>query len=144
MAKYSKYFTSSPDWERYSSDRSRPELALKSEPPKPSPIDIMADRAAQAVDEGKWESEHPPESYGYTMREEKVQVRDGEEIGVKIYHPQNATEDILAENKLPLLFVTHGGGWVQGTCVTEEAWLLYQLFLNFHLVVVSVDYRLAP
>ena len=58
MAKYSKYFASSPDWERYSSDPSRPELALKTEAPSnPNPIDIAADRAAQAVDEDKWAAE---------------------------------------------------------------------------------------
>jgi acetyl esterase len=140
MAKYSKYFASSPDWERYSSDPSRPELALQSEPKKPNPIDITADRAAQAVEEGKWAAVHPPESYGYTAREEKVTMRDGYQVGVKIYHPKNVT----TEKKLPLLFVTHGGGWVQGTYITEEVWLLYPIFMNFEFVVVSVDYRLAP
>jgi acetyl esterase len=77
----------------------------------------------------------------YTAREEKVAMRDGMQIGVKIYHPKNAASD---KKKLPLLFVTHGGGWVQGTYVTEEAWLLYPLFVNFGFVVVNVDYRLAP
>ena len=141
MAKYSKLFTSSPDWERYSSDPSRPELAFKSEPPKkPNPIDIAADRAAQAVDEGRWAQEHPPESYGYTTREQRVTMRDGYQVGVKIYHPKNAT----TEKQLPLLFVTHGGGWVQGTYITEEVWLLYPLFTSFEFVIVSVDFRLAP
>ena len=149
MAKYSKYFASSPDWARYSSDPSRPELALNAEPPKPNSFDIEADRAAQAVDEGKWASEHPPKGFGYTAREEKVKVRDGCEVGVKIYRPKNTEKeeekvDGKEKKKLPLLFVTHGGGWVQGTYVTEELWLLYPLFVNFEFVVVSVDYRLAP
>jgi hypothetical protein len=64
MAKYSKYFASAPDWERYSNDPSRPELALRVEASKPAPMDVEAGRAAQAVDEAKWEAEHPPESYG--------------------------------------------------------------------------------
>jgi acetyl esterase len=140
MAKYSKYFTSSPDWERYSSDPSRPELGVQSEPRQSNPIDIAADRAALAVEEEKWAAEHPPESYRYTAREEKVTMRDGHQVGVKIYHPKNAT----TEKKLPLLFVTHGGGWVEGTYITEEVWLLYPIFMNFDFVVVSVDYRLAP
>jgi acetyl esterase len=142
MAKYSKYFASSPDWERYRNDPSRPELALKSEPSKPVPIDVDADRAALAVEEGKWAAQHPPESYGYTAREEKVTVRDGAQIGVKIYHPKSHAA--ATGKKLPLLFVTHGGGWVQGTYVTEEAWLLYPILTNFDVVIVNVDYRLAP
>lgn len=140
MAKYSKYFASSPDWERYSSDPSRPELALQSESSKPTIVNVAADRAAEAVWEAVWAAEHPPESYGYRAREERVTMRDGYRIGVKIYHPENATKD----KKLPLLFVTHGGGWVQGTYITDEVWLLYPIFKNFEFVVVSVDYRLAP
>ena len=110
MAKYSKYFTSSPDWERYCNHPSRSELALKSEPSKPTSIDIGADRAVQDVEEGKWAAVHPPESYGYVTREEEVTMRDGHQIGVKIYHPK----DHVAEKKLPLLFVTHGGGGRRG------------------------------
>jgi acetyl esterase len=140
MAKYSKYFASSPDWERYSSDPSRPELALQSEPKKSNPIDITAERATLAATEEKWAAEHPPESYGYTAREEKVTVRDGYQVGVKVYHPKNVTTG----KTLPLLVVTHGGGWLLGTYITEEKWLLYPIFMNFELVVVSVDYRLAP
>ena len=67
-------------------------------------------------------------------------MRDGHQIGVKIYHPMNAT----GKKKLPLLFVTHGGGWIQGTFITEESWLLYPIFTNFEFVVVNVDFRLAP
>jgi acetyl esterase len=143
MAKYSKYFTSSPDWERYSSDPSRPELALKAEPSKPTLIDIDADRAAQDVEEGEWADAHPPGSYGYVTREEKVTVRDGFQVGVKIYQPKDHVAQ-KARKRLPLLFVTHGGGWVQGTYITEEVWLLYPILTNLEVVVVSVDYRLAP
>jgi acetyl esterase len=141
MAKYSRYFASSPDWERYSNDPSRPELALKPEPSKPDPIDIAADRAAQTVEEGKWAAEHPPESNGYITREERVTTRDGVQIGVKIYCPK---KHATTAEKLPLLFVTHGGGWVQGTYVTEEVWLLYPILTGLEVVIVNVDYRLAP
>jgi acetyl esterase len=149
MAKYGKYFASSADWERYSSDPSRPELALRSEPSKPAVTDVEADRAVQAVEEGRWAAQHPPESYGYTAREEMVTLRDGAQIGVKIYHPAShaaaaATATGKKKKKLPLLFVTHGGGWVQGTYVTEEVWLLYPIVTNFEVVIVNVDYRLAP
>ena len=45
---------------------------------------------------------------------------------------------------LPVLFVTMGGGWIQGTHTTEECWLLWPLYEVFDLVVVSVEYRVGP
>lgn len=135
--KYGKYFASNRDWERFSN--SRPDLALKTQPSQVQPFDIKADREAQAVDEDEWATAHPLEEFGYSARLEKVVVRDGHKVEIKIYRPLKT----MAKD-LPLLFVTHGGGWVQGTFVTEEAWLLYPIFQNFEFVVVSVDYRLAP
>ena len=138
MAKYSKFFTSDPDWQSYY--EKNPDYAPKTEPSLVGPVDISADRKAQVKEEARWSKEHPLESFGYSATTSTVSARDAYEVPVKIYHPIHAT----TRSSLPLLFVTHGGGWVQGTFVTEEAWLLYPIFKEFQFTVVSVEYRLAP
>jgi hypothetical protein len=52
-----------------------PELAMQFELIKPNPTNVVVDRVAQVVDEGKWAAEHPPESSGYKAREERVTIR---------------------------------------------------------------------
>lgn len=47
-------------------------------------------------------------------------------------------------SKLPVFFVTMGGGWIQGTHTTEECWLLWPLYEVFDLAIVSVEYRVGP
>ena len=135
--KNTHYFASSPDWERYSTLNRYP---LRHPPYKPVKLDIVADRREQTISESKWSASHPLSDVGYSSRMEHVQVRDGAKIEIKVSRPIRIDE----RTPLPLLFVTHGGGWVQGTHVTEEAWLLWPLFKAFDLVVVSVGYRLAP
>jgi acetyl esterase len=132
-----RYFEADPDWARFSSERG---YALKEPPYTPVTLDIHADRDAQKISEGEWETSHPLLNVGYGSRTERVSVEDGTRIEIKI----SRSLRVDPEAKLPLLFVTHGGGWVQGTHITEEAWLLWPLFQGFDLVVVSVDYRLAP
>ena len=138
MAKYSKFFSSDPDWQRYY--EKNPEYALETEPSLVGPVNISADRKAQMVEEARWSKEHSLESFGYSATTSTVSVRDAYQIPIKLYHPLQARD----RSSLPLLFVTHGGGWVQGTFVTEEVWLLYPIFKEFQVTVVSVEYRLAP
>ena len=135
--KNAHYFNSDPDWARFSSERG---YTLKQPPYGPVTIDIQGDREAQRITEGEWEISHPLRDVGYSSRIERVQVGDGASVEIKISRSMR----IDARAKLPLLFVTHGGGWVQGTHITDEAWLVWPLFQGFDLVVVSVDYRLAP
>jgi acetyl esterase len=135
--KYAHYFDSDPDWLRFASEHGYP---IKEPPYAPVTLDIEADREAQKISEGEWETCHPLRDVGYSPRIERVQVRDGEKVEVKICRSTR----VDSEQRLPLLFVTHGGGWVQGTHITEEAWLLWPLFQRFEFVTVSVDYRLAP
>jgi acetyl esterase len=135
--KYAKYFASDSDWERFS--KTQDGLQLKTEPSLVVPFDLDHDRKAQVVDETEWANKHPLEDVGYRTRLEKVVVRDGEEVPIKVYHPIGRETE-----SMPLLFVTHGGGWVQGSFITEEAWLLWALFPLKEFVIVSVEYRLAP
>ena len=135
--KYAQYFKSDPDWERFS--KTREGLELKTDAALAAAFDLDHDRKAQKLDEADWASKHPLTDVGYSAQFEKITVRDGFEVPIKVYHP------ISKENeRLPLLFVTHGGGWVQGSCITEEAWLLWALFPLRKFVIVSVEYRLAP
>jgi acetyl esterase/lipase len=107
---------------------------------------LAAGRASQLVEEGDWARTHPLSSVGYESRTTTVKVRDGAEISVKVSWPDSARiharqRDTLS---LPVLFVTHGGGWIKGTHITEEAWLLWPLYEHFDFVVVSVEYRVGP
>jgi len=61
------------------------------------------------------------------------------EIAVRIYRPRTAA----TAAKLPLLVYFHGGGWVIGDIETHHT-MCQRLCDAGSLVVVSVDYRLAP
>jgi acetyl esterase len=139
MADNSHYFVSDPDWASFAEKNG---YALKSEPYEIPNIDLPSDRAAQNVSEATWVEAHPLKSVGYHSTESTVRARDGFEIPIKISRP--VASRVTGDKKLPLLFVTHGGGWVQGTHITEEAWLLWPIYSDFDFVIVSVEYRLAP
>ena len=72
------------------------------------------------------------------MKEEKDQhitVRDGASILVQTYTPEKIGG--------PLYVMYHGGGWCIGDLESED--LLCRLLCGqLGLVVVNVDYRLAP
>ncbi|KAL6249772.1 hypothetical protein RBB50_003627 [Rhinocladiella similis] len=109
----------------------------------PFVLDIEGDRAAEATREADFSKAHPLSSFGYNSLLTKVTVRDGASISVKISYPKSVAVG-GTPTKLPVLFVTHGGGWIQGTHTTEEAWFLWPLYEHFKLLIVSVEYRLAP
>lgn len=59
-------------------------------------------------------------------------------IKIRIYTPKNSEN-----KKLPVLLWTHGGGYLVGNLDTGDLWSSY-LCEYGNIVVVSVDYRLAP
>jgi acetyl esterase len=61
------------------------------------------------------------------------------EIPVRIYWPRARTEG----ESLPALILYHGGGWILGDIESHDAIARY-LCRQGEVVVVSVDYRLAP
>ncbi|EGY13576.1 alpha/beta hydrolase fold-3 domain-containing protein [Verticillium dahliae VdLs.17] len=67
-----------------------------------------------------------------------IPVRDGTQIGVKIYQSKRPTTD-----RATLAVRFHGGGWAVGGHSTEEPESLLMAGLG-NVVVVSVDYRMAP
>ncbi|KEF57608.1 uncharacterized protein A1O9_05526 [Exophiala aquamarina CBS 119918] len=139
MPDHSHYFESDPDWAHFAAQNG---YSLKSPPYEIPKLDLASNRTAQHVSEGTWAAEHPLSSVGYESTAATVSARDGFNIPVKISRP--VTSRAPGDKPLPLLFVTHGGGWVQGTHTTEEAWLLWPLYEHFDFVVLSVEYRLAP
>ncbi|KAJ5497908.1 Alpha/beta hydrolase fold-3 [Penicillium expansum] len=144
------YFTSDPDWEAFATKN---DIPLPSTTPPSAPIDFTqldfaSIREYEATNDTKWAEKHPIEEVGYTTKSTIVRARDGANINVKVSFP--LSDRLHARGKgndkfsLPVLFVTHGGGWVQGSHISEELWLLYPLYKQFDLVIVSVEYRLAP
>ncbi len=63
--------------------------------------------------------------------------KDSPEVGVAIYRPAGAT------GILPCILHIHGGGYVGGSLMSNEA-MHRPLAADLSCVIVSVDYRLAP
>jgi acetyl esterase len=131
-----------PDWEKVINDPARPDLALKTSPPPDEPFDIPNQRARLAEEEGMWSSRNPPSNWGYESKDETIPTRDGQGITAKIYWPQGSSRN--STTPLPLLFVAHGGGFIQGSPIIEEVFMIKTILENFKFVVVSVSFRLAP
>jgi acetyl esterase len=71
----------------------------------------------------------------HKVEDRKISVKDGE-IGVRIYTPS-------AGGSLPGLVYFHGGGWVVGDLESHDG-PCRTLANRAGMVVISVDYRLAP
>ena len=136
--KYTKYFESDPGWAKFASEHDG--YALRTETETLPPWDYAKDRQEESTSEAEWIKAHPLQDVGYQSHTQHVQVRDGAQIEIKICRSTR----VDTEQLLPLLFVTHGGGWTQGTHVSDEAWLSWPLLQGFDLVTISVAYRLAP
>ncbi len=57
-------------------------------------------------------------------------------IRLRTYRPQN-------KNNLPVFVYFHGGAFIYGT-PEQYDFIFYQLALALNILIVSVDYRLAP
>ena len=137
-SKHAHYFTSSSDWYALS--------ATFSAPPETDPaLTPQAQRDAEAEWAAAWSTKHPASDYGYRARIQAIRTRDGASINLKIYEPLHDSVDAKRNKRLPILFVTHGGGWTQGSAVTEEVFFLRELLTQLpRFIVASVEYRLAP
>lgn len=72
----------------------------------------------------------------HQIEERFIKAKDGEEIRLRIYTPEG-------EGPFPVLVYYHGGGWVIGSVEGFEA-ANRLVATEANVVVVSVDYRLAP
>jgi acetyl esterase len=80
---------------------------------------------------------------GRTAADVRVQTRraelpDGTVLPLRIYRPRARTADVL-----PVVVNFHGGGFVSGDAYQSE-WWCSGIAAQAGVVVVSVDYRLAP
>lgn len=103
------------------------------------PFPWKKNRQDRAVFEAAWSSKFPPSKYGYERRQVNVTMRDGADIPVMIYKPKDSEGE-----RLPLMFVTHGGGWYLGSSVLEEMFIMRPIMSAFRVVIVSPEFRLAP
>ncbi|CEJ82339.1 hypothetical protein VHEMI02410 [[Torrubiella] hemipterigena] len=74
---------------------------------------------------------------GVTVKDVQVPTTDGAEITVRVYTPIDGT------GPRPGLLFMHGGGWTLGDLDGEDS-ACRSVCVGANVVVVSVDYRLAP
>ncbi|OJT10993.1 AB hydrolase superfamily protein B1A11.02 [Trametes pubescens] len=83
------------------------------------------------------ESHLPPDT-AYVSKDHKIAVEGGE-ITVRSFVPTSSKDDV----RFPLLVWTHGGGWVVGDLELDD-YYLKALCAELQIVIINVDYRLAP
>jgi acetyl esterase len=108
--------------------------------------DLIARPAAEvrAVMDGFGADARPPRPAGVSVEERTFEVTEGREIPVRIYRPGCPEETSANGGGLrPVLAYFHGGGWVLGNLETHDR-LCCALAVESGVVIVSVDYRLAP
>ncbi|KAF4339927.1 sterigmatocystin biosynthesis lipase esterase STCI [Fusarium beomiforme] len=110
-----------------------------SRPPLPANVDIPTLRIVsnKHKNEARDALGGPPP--GLTERDIQIPVRDGSNILAHVYSPSDATP----EHKLPIFLFFHGGGWCIGTR-HDDMESNRVLALNPGVIIVSLDYRLAP
>ena len=79
----------------------------------------------------------PMPEYAGVRVEERTIVAEGREITVRVYTPP------MGEAPFPVAVYFHGGGWVVCTLETHDP-ICRALATEVRMIVVSVDYRLAP
>lgn len=75
---------------------------------------------------------------GVRIEQGAAVAADGTPLALRIYRPKDAGPD-----PLPVVVNFHGGGWVSGDLKHSE-WWASSIAAEAHVLVVSVDYRLAP
>ncbi|MEM1120190.1 MAG: alpha/beta hydrolase [Bacteroidota bacterium] len=106
-------------------------IALKMVPERKKGISVAQQRAQMRKMVHQYKKEVP------VLRiENRAIITKEHSIPIRIY------ADSRAEN-LPILVYYHGGGWVVGDLETHDG-ICRQLAKSANILVVSVDYRLAP
>jgi acetyl esterase len=75
---------------------------------------------------------------GVTIADTTLQLDDGPELPLRIYRPR-----VEGSEPPPVVVNFHGGGWVSGD-VRQSDWWCAGVAAGAGVVVVSVEYRLAP
>lgn len=100
--------------------------------------DPQARAAARAATDRRWRIHTLITREMRSVEDRMVPGRDGNEIPIRIYHPETDTEE-----PLPVLVYYHGGGFIFASIEAIDR--AVRLIANeAQVIVVSVDYRLAP
>ncbi|KAJ5987344.1 hypothetical protein N7451_011709 [Penicillium sp. IBT 35674x] len=91
----------------------------------------------EATSNAKWGEKHPTEEVGYTAKLTTVRARDGVDINVKVSSLLNRLQ--VRRRNLSTNPIRH-----RCNHTLEESWFLCSLYTRFDLVIISVEYRLAP
>lgn len=75
---------------------------------------------------------------GIVVEKGRALAGDGAQLALRIHRPKDARDEVL-----PVVVNFHGGGWVSGDLRHAE-WWCSTLAARARVVVISVDYRLAP
>ncbi len=76
---------------------------------------------------------------GIAVTNRTIAGKSGNSVPVRLYRPDR----LSSEARLPGLLYAHGGGWVFGNLDSHDV-LCAQLAIEAGIVVLAVDYRLAP
>jgi acetyl esterase len=101
------------------------------------PIETMTVAEARAERAAMMRRFVPMPEYAGVSVEERTIPASGREIGVRVYRPEGA------RGELPVVAFFHGGGFVLCTLDTHDPYCR-ALAAEAGVMVVSVDYRLAP
>ncbi|KZT34662.1 hypothetical protein SISSUDRAFT_1052459 [Sistotremastrum suecicum HHB10207 ss-3] len=135
MTRFSAFTFGDPEWDTICADvLSRP---------SPPPTGVVVARIVGMRKQEKGDIENlktrvPIPESGYTATDIRIPVKDGE-IDARSYIPESTDPD----ERFPLLFWTHGGGFVMGNLEVDDH-DNRNLCVNARIVIVSIDYRLAP
>jgi acetyl esterase len=99
--------------------------------------DIVGSRAIAAAHNALLNSQRPPLAPGLGVRDTTIPTASGHAVPIRIYQRETATPPTGG-----LLYI-HGGGFIFGDLDSEHDRCLAYL-AHTDIVIVSVDYRLAP
>ncbi len=106
-------------------------IALKLMPERKEGISVEQQRKQMRKMMDRYKKDRP-----ITCIEDKTILVNNQSIPIRIYSDSK-------EENLPILIYYHGGGWVVGDIETHDS-ICRQLAQSAKLLVVGVDYRLAP
>ncbi len=101
------------------------------------PVELQTPEEARAERAEMMARFVPMPEYAGVRVEERAIIAGGREILVRIYTPP------VDDGPFPVVVYFHGGGWVVCTLETHDP-ICRALAMEARVVVVSVDYRLAP
>lgn len=112
--------------------------AENAQPPPPANITVPMLRTASNAGKAQHRSSHLAPPTGLREWDIKIPTRDGSAIPALVYGPT-----VEAVSERPILLFFHGGGWCIGNRF-DDFQANRAIAVENDIIVISVDYRLAP